>query len=128
MVKHEWTIGEVTLTVEAPDNMDVRGVMVSVKPRDRAGFLAAADQLGGLDALHMPTHEQGYRGNASVHAKREDGTAISEAAVLLYEPPREWESAGRPPHPFFSPLAERRDREKQPRAGEQGDGETEEER
>lgn len=127
MTKHEWKVGEVTLTVEAPDNMNVRGVMASVKPRDRAGFLAAADQLGGLEALHMPAHEQGYQASAPAYAQREDGTTISEVAVLLYEPPRAHESAGRPPHPFFGPLAERRDRE-HPSAGEPGDGDTEEER
>lgn len=128
MAKHEWKVGQVTLTVEAPEDMDVCGVMASVKPKDRAAFLAAADQLGGLEALHMPMHEQGYQGSATVYAEGDDGAAISEVAVLLYEPPRAGGPSGKPPHPFFGPLAERRDRDRAPKAGEPGDGETEEER
>lgn len=144
MAKHEWKVGQITLTVEAPDGVPVHGARVDIHPQDREAFLRSADAVGGLDGLHLPTEEKPYAQSAFTWAKREDGTSDTHVAVSIDEPPREiTPKSAVPPHPFFAPLAERAERERiraqgastrdegttseQKRAGEPGDGHTEEE-
>lgn len=103
-MKHEWKIGEVTVTVEAPEGVDVSGASVSVRSADRAAFLRAADAVGGIDVLSLPADERSYAQSALAFS--DDGE--KEAYVAILEPPRPEHS---PAHPFFGPLRERVERE-----------------
>jgi hypothetical protein len=112
MAKFERQIGDVKVTVEAPDGVPVSGVQVTVTPEDRETFLRAADAVGGIEALWMPEDDGGYRQSAAAHARHEDGSRDMNGSVYIREPPRdEKEPAKLPPHPFFGPLKERAERE-----------------
>lgn len=113
MAKYEWQIGDVTIVVFAPEGVDVAGASAHVRSADREAFLRAADAVGGLDTLQLPVEDRGYEQVATRWAERPDGTMNSSVRVNLQEPPREESApATAPPHPFFSPLAARRERER----------------
>lgn len=124
MAKHEWTIGDVKITVEAPDDVPVRVARVDIRPQDREGFLRAANAVGGLDVLNLPTEEKPYSQTALAWREREDDTSDTSVAVSIDEPPREVTSKVIPPHPFFGPLAERAERERIRAQGESTRGES----
>jgi hypothetical protein len=115
MAKREWKIGELTVTIEAPDGLAVKGATVSLSPQNREEFLTMATALGGLGALHIPELDNAYQQSANAYPLREDGTKDTRCAVMLYEPPR-GHLIAKPRHPFFGPLADRRDRERSPTA------------
>lgn len=120
MVKREWKIGDVTITVEAPETVTIDGASVRVRTADRAEFLRAVDAVGGLTAVRLPEHEQAFSQAAVAYSNTDDPTEQESAYVAIYEPPRESRPEPRP-HPFFSQLAERREREaaRGPKPGQQ---------
>jgi hypothetical protein len=125
MAKHEWTIGDVKIAVEAPDGVPVAGACVSVRPADRAQFLAAAEAVGGIAALSMPKREQLYEQSAIVCAPGEgEGETNFEACVEIQEPPRPHGFGERVLHSFFGPLAERVERERAAETDTSEDGES----
>lgn len=122
MAKQEWQIGDVKVTVELPDDVQIRGVAVRVRPMDRAAFLRAAEAVGGLTALTMPTTDERWPQDATVCAQRADGTVDAATYVAIEEPPRERQAEPpKPAHPFFGPLHERVERDQRD-AGDEGDG------
>lgn len=119
MVKHEWQVGQMTIVVFAPEGIDVTRASVTVDNRDRAQFLRSAEAVGGLDALSLPRTQEPYSQAATAYTRREDGSADTRVYVALEEPADvrvKTQARVRPPHPFFVPLAERRERERSPTA------------
>lgn len=119
MVKHEWKIGDVTITVEAPYGVDMDRVSASVRSADRAEFLRAVEAVGGLEGMSFPRTWQPYAQSAIAYPRRDDGTLNTTGYVSLGEP---LDQQGKrvkptdPPHPFFAQLADRHDREQSPTA------------
>jgi hypothetical protein len=116
MTKREWTIGEVTITVEAPDGVNVAGAAVDIRPPNKQEFLTAAEAVGGLEALQLPTYDHGFDQQATAWWRRPDGTEDTSVRVWIREPPASREAPPKTAHPFFGPLSERRDRERSPTA------------
>lgn len=116
MVEHQWKIGDVTITITAPDGCRVVGATASIKPQTRAEFLEAAESVGGLAELVLPSIDAGYVQCAWAYPRREDNMRDTAGAVMLYEPSRDRDVEPPPPHPFFGPVADRRERERSPTA------------
>lgn len=124
MVQHEFQVGAITITVEAPKGVPVAGVGVDVHPPDRETFLRSMEAAGGLEAMVLPEHERGYEQAAFAYPPGPGGEPNFAVSVAIKEPPREKQQGGLPPHPFFGPLAERAERERtEPEAAEEPAGE-----
>jgi hypothetical protein len=116
MTKHEWKVGEVTIVVETPEGVPVKGVIVSVEPASREEFLGAVEAVGGLRNVIVPSQEESWTQSAHAYSADEDGKLNYAAAIDIKEPPREREPQEPKAHPFFGPLAERKVREDRERA------------
>lgn len=119
MVKHEWQVGEVTIVVFAPEGVDVQRATATVRSVDRMEFLRAVEAVGGLEALTLPVRKEPYAQQAIAYPRREDGAVNGSAYVALEEPldvQAERKAPPVAPHPFFAPLAERRERDRSPTA------------
>lgn len=119
-MEFERRIGEVLITVQAPDGVEVVGACAEVRSADRDAFLRAAEAVGGLDGMTFPERDEPWAQKAYAFPEREDGKPDASTHVAILEPPRDEAERPEPlpPHPFFAPLAERREREREARENE----------